>query len=113
MGRAHFRFYAELNDFLAPVDRFQPLARDFETHTSVKDAIESTGVPHTEVDLIVANGSSVDFSYRLKDGDRISVYPVFESVDVSDSQRLRPRPLRSVDFVVDANLGRLARYLRL
>jgi uncharacterized protein with PIN domain len=71
------------------------------------------GVPHTEVDLILVNGVSVDFSYILADRDRVSVYPVFELLDITDVACLRPRPLRDPRFVVDVNLGRLARYLRL
>ena len=49
----------------------------------------------------------------VEDGNRISVYRVFESLDVSPLLRLRPEPLRDPRFVVDCNLGRLARYLRL
>jgi uncharacterized protein len=110
---ASIRFYAELNDFLSPERRFTDIEHHFYVPGGVKDVIESMGVPHTEVDLIVANGESVDFSYPVNDGDRISVYPVFESVDISPVIRLRPRPLRTTRFVADANLGALARYLRL
>jgi uncharacterized protein with PIN domain len=112
-GRAEFRFYAELNDFLPPDRRFTTFAGDFAFGATVKDAIESLGVPHTEIDVILVNEESVGFSRRVNDGDRISVYPVFESFDVSSVTRLRPSPLRDTRFVVDANLGQLARYLRL
>lgn len=71
------------------------------------------GVPHTEVDLILVNGESVDFAYRVQDGDRISVYPVFEALDIVGVARLRPEPLREVRFVLDVHLGRLAAYLRM
>lgn len=108
-----FRFYAELNDFLPGPDRHSTLHRDFHVAPSVKDAIESFGVPHSEVDLIVANGESVDLSYRVRDGDLVSVYPMFESVDIGPLARVRPEPLRVTSFVVDENLGGLARYLRL
>ncbi|HVM34712.1 MAG TPA: Mut7-C RNAse domain-containing protein [Actinomycetota bacterium] len=111
--KASVRFYAELNDFLSGGRRFTDIEHRFYVPGSVKDVIESLGVPHTEVDLIIANGESVDFSYPVNDGDRISVYPVFESVDISPVIRLRPRPLRIARFVADANLGALARYLRL
>lgn len=80
---------------------------------SVKDIIESTGVPHTEVDLIIVNGQSVDFDYQVRDGDHISVYPVFESFDISPIVKVRAQPLRAISFVVDVHLGRLARFLRL
>jgi hypothetical protein len=67
------------------------------------------GVPHTEVDLILVNGESVDFAYRVRDGDRISVYPVFEALDIAAVTRLRPEPLREVRSVLDVHLGRLAK----
>ena len=113
MAQAEFRFYEELNDFLAPALRKVAFSHKFDRRASIKDMIESFGVPHTEVDIILVNGHSVDFSCIVQDGDRVSVYPVFESLDVSPLVRLRPVPLRSPAFVLDSNLGRLARYLRL
>ena len=113
MATAQLRFYEELNDFLAPALRKVAFTHTFERRTSVKDMIESFGVPHTEIDIILVNGRSVDFAYIVQDGDRISVYPVFESLDVSPLMRLRPAPLRTPAFILDTNLGRLARYLRL
>ncbi len=75
--------------------------------------IEACGIPHTEVDLIVANGRSVDFSYLVNSGDGISVFPVFESFDITPIVKVRPEPLRTIRFVADSHLGRLARFLRL
>lgn len=111
--RAVLRFYAELKDFLSGDNRSGTVVHSFDVPGSVKDAIEAHGVPHTEVDLIIANGESVDFGYRLADGDLIGVYPVFESFDISPILRVRPQPLRQVRFVLDGHLGRLARHLRL
>jgi uncharacterized protein with PIN domain len=113
MNQAKFRFYAELNDFLPPEKRQQAFSHTFELNPSVKDMIEALGVPHTEVDLILVNDHSVDFSYLLQNGDRISVYPVFESLDISPLVRVRPQPLRETRFVLDVHLGRLATYLRM
>lgn len=79
----------------------------------MKDAIEACGIPHTEVDLIIANGVSVDFSYVVGPRDRISVFPVFESFDITPIVKVRPEPLRATRFVADSHLGRLARFLRL
>ena len=107
------RFYAELKDFLGVHHRWGRVSRTFDVPGSVKDMIEACGVPHTEVDLILANGESVDFSYQVGDGDRISVYPVFEAFDISSIVRVRPQALRQVRFVLDGHLGRVARYLRL
>lgn len=113
MAQATFRFYAELNDFLPPSRRQVSFAHHFNGRVSVKDMIESLGAPHTEVDLILVNGESVDFHYLVQDGDRISVYPVFESFDITPLLRVRSRPLRQPRFVLDVHLGRLAAYLRL
>jgi uncharacterized protein with PIN domain/sulfur carrier protein ThiS len=113
MATAHLRFYEELNDFLPPSQRKVEFEHRFVRRASIKDMIESLGVPHPEIELILVNGQSVDFTHIVEDGDRISVYPVFESLDVSSLIRLRPAPLRNPRFVVDCNLGRLARYLRL
>lgn len=113
MKCAHFRFYAELNDFI-PADKSQvAFPHTFEGRVSIKDMIESLGVPHTEVDLILVNGESVDFDYLVQDGDQVSVYPVFESLDITPLARLRPKPLREPRFVLDTHLGKLASYLRL
>jgi uncharacterized protein with PIN domain len=111
--RVWLRFYAELNDFLPPERRMRAFEYAFYVAPSIRDVIESAGVPHTEVDLILVNGRSVDFSYVVEDGDRISVYPVFESIDIGPLVRVRPKPLRQARFVLDVHLGRLAAYLRM
>lgn len=111
--RAEFRFYAELNDFLPRQHRFVTVVRLFEGEVSVKDMIEAAGVPHTEVDLVIVNSEPVDFTYRVRDGDRIAVYPMFEALDIAPLPGVRPKPLREPRFAADAHLGRLARHLRL
>lgn len=113
MSHATFRFYAELNPFLLRGKRHTAFDHPFEGRQSIKDMIESLGVPHTEVDLILVNGQSVDFNYLVQDGDAISVYPVFEAFDITPVLRLRPQPLRVVRFVLDTHLGRLAAHLRM
>lgn len=113
MSVVNFRFYEELNDFLPPNRKKREFTIPFHPQNSIKDMIESVGVPHTEVDLVLVNGQSVDFSYIVQADDQISVYPVFEAFDIADVTRLRPQPLRRTRFVLDTHLGKLARYLRL
>ena len=110
---ARMRFYAELNDFLPRHRRQREFTYSFVGTPSVKDTIEAIGVPHTEVDVILVNGESVDFAHLLQGGERVAVYPVFERCDVSSVTRLRPAPLRETRFIADVHLGTLARYLRL
>jgi uncharacterized protein with PIN domain len=113
MHQAWFRFYEELNDFLPSSKRKKSFAYSFNGNPSVKDAIEAIGVPHVEVDMIVVNGNPVDFSYKLNNEDKISVYPVFESLDISGTSSLREKPLRITKFILDVHLGKLSKYLRL
>ena len=110
---ARIRFYAELNDFLPAGKRQVAFDYTFTGTPSIKDAIEAIGVPHPEVDLVVVNGVSIGWDYHLAPDDAVSVYPVFEAMDISPAVRLRPEPLRVTRFLLDAHLGRLARLLRM
>ncbi|MET0091046.1 MAG: Mut7-C RNAse domain-containing protein [Candidatus Thiodiazotropha sp.] len=113
MPEVTLRFYEELNDFLPAALRKQDSVQAFQAGQSVKHLIEKLGVPHTEIEIVLVNGQSVAFDHLLREGDRISVYPMFESLDVSPLLKLRERPLRNPRFVADAHLGKLARLLRL
>jgi uncharacterized protein len=112
-GYVEVRAYAELNDFVAPESRGVAMRRQFRPHQTVKDVLEAAGIPHTEIDLILVNGEPVSFAHRPSPGERIAAYPMFEALDISPIARLRQAPLRGPRFVVDVNLGRLARILRL
>ena len=113
MSHAHIRFYAHLNDFIAPKRRQVTFDHAFDGLPSVKDMIESLGVPHTEVDLILANGAPVDFNYHVLDGDQLSIYPVFEHLDLPREFSIQPDAQQEARFVCDVHLGRLAAYLRM
>lgn len=110
---AVFRFYEELNDFLPAERRKRDFSIEIDRARSVKDAIEAAGVPHPEVDLILVDGRSVDFTHLLRGGERVAVYPMFESLDITPLMRLRPLPLRDPRFVADGHLGKLSRHLRM
>jgi len=110
---ATFRFYAELNDFLAPKRRAREFACCCARAATAKHMIEALGVPHTEVELVLVNGESVAFDRLLGDGDRVAVYPKFEAFDVTPLLRVRGRALRETRFVADAHLGGLAHLLRM
>ncbi len=111
--KAFFRFYEELNDFLPEEKRKVRFEHEYIDRTSIKDMIESLGIPHTEIDMILVNGGSVNFTYIVQDKDDISVYPAFESLDISNVQHLRSTPLREPKFIADVHLGSLAKYLRM
>ena len=110
---ATFRFYEELNDFLAPQRRRREFESACARAATTKHMIEAFGVPHTEVELVLVNGESVGFDQILRDGDRVAVYPKFEALDITPLLRVRSEPLRVMRFVADAHLGGLARLLRM
>lgn len=109
---ARFLFFEELNDFLPLEKRQTSFLYRFHEKPAIKDPIEAIGVPHTEVELILANGKSVGFDYYLQHGDHVSVYPRIEDFDISPIVRLRERRLRQSAFVLDVHLGKLSRLLR-
>jgi hypothetical protein len=112
MTTVTFRLYGPLNDFLPRLQRHATLVCAYQGRASVKDAIESLGVPHPEIDLIVVNGTPVSFDYVVQPRDRVAVYPAFAQLDVPSDLRLSP-PVLEPRFAADAHLGRLAAYLRL
>lgn len=85
----------------------------FEERASIKDMIESLGVPHPEVDFINVNGEYVNFSYIVSDGDIINVYPISAKSTIIPSISVMPEPLSIIRFVLDIHLGKLATSLRL
>ncbi len=109
----HVRFYEELNFFIDKRYRKKTFTRTVSRGTTVKAMIEDLGVPHTEVDLVLVNGTPQPLSYRLKSGDMVSVYPVFESFDISSVTKVREKPLRKPAFILDVHLGKLAIYMRM
>jgi hypothetical protein len=113
MVTATFRFYDELNGFIARERRGRTFAAPCARAATTKHMIEALGVPHTEVELILVNGESSGFGRVLEEGDRVAVYPRFETFDIAPLLRVRQRPVRRLRFVADAHLGGLARLLRM
>jgi len=111
--RITIRFYEELNDFLPPDSQKKDICVRVDQGCTVGTLIKSFGPTDSDVDLILVNGRSVDFSHTLKNNDRVSVYPVFETFDISSITSLRNTPLRDLKFICDVHLGRLAKYLRM
>ena len=108
-----FRFYGELNDFLPLQQRQVSFVHTFQEGASIKDLVESLGVPHPEIDLLLVCGKSVGFTYLVKEGDRVSVYPRFSNLDIAALSRVRPPTLSQLRFVADVHLGKLVRNLRI
>ena len=113
MDHATFHFYAELNDFLPRRQRHKPVDHAFNWRASIKDMIESLGIPHAEIQWLVVNQQGVDFSYIVQPHDRIEVYPFSVQPETAPLVALRPQWQGKPRFVLDTHLGRLAAYLRM
>lgn len=113
MAVAYFQFYAELNDFLPRNKRQVKINHFFTERASIKDMIESLGVPHPEVDYIKVNDKYVDFSYIVQDEDTINVYPISVNILTTPTISVRPKTPSDIRFVLDIHLGKLATSLRL
>ncbi len=111
-NRADFRFWGRLRQLL-PLNSAGIVEYRFNGQPAIKDSIEALGIPHTEVDLIVAAGRSVNFDYRLQAADTIDVYPYGSDIQVAVPQHLSPPPLAQMAFILDVHLGKLARRMRM
>lgn len=107
-----FRFHGNLSFFVSSrLSGSGIVEKPLREKTSIKDAIESCGVPHPEVDLILANGAPVDFSHQLLADAEIDVFPAPAPPELFPASQLQERGLKR--FVADGHLGKLARDLRL
>lgn len=113
MSTATFRFYEELNDFLPNNRKKVDFEAAFNENISIKNIIENFGIPPSKVDLVLINGKPVDFNYILQDGDRVSVYPVFELLNIQNVTRIRKIPLRRIRFIVDIHLKGMVKPMRM
>lgn len=105
--------FGYLNDFLPNARRQRIFTVQIDGTPSVKDLIESVGVPHTEIDVIAVNGASVNFTYLAREDDRIEVFPLFAELDIAPVIHLIPQSPQEPRFILDVHLGRLAAYLRM
>ena len=103
--------HGDLDFFLRSKARCRSIERSLGEKTSVKDVIESCGVPHPEADLILVNGQPVDFDYAITGDADLELYPVGARTPQFKEQRLQTTTVSR--FVADGHLGTLARNLRL
>ncbi|MFO7761463.1 MAG: Mut7-C RNAse domain-containing protein [Thermodesulfobacteriota bacterium] len=89
------------------------VAYRLERRASIKDIIESLGIPHTEIDRLITGNRAIDFHHIPETEENISVFPVSEQTDFFSPSLLRPIPLPGLRFIADVNTGKLAKNLRL
>jgi uncharacterized protein len=104
-------FFGDLVFFLASKFRSQPVERRLSERTSIKDVIESCGVPHPEVDAILVNAQAVGFDHTLVRDAEVKVFPVANCDTLGTEKHLQQAQISR--FIADGHLGKLARNLRL
>jgi uncharacterized protein len=113
MKTAALRFHGELNFFLPRARKNTCFEHRFDGRVSVKDMVESLGVPHTEIEWMTANGVAIDFNHIVQPSDSLEVYAEFDPVHGQNRIPLRPPFPDRPAFILDQHLGRLAAYLRM
>ena len=104
-------FFGDLGLFLGSKFRSQPVERRLNERTSIKDVIESCGVPHPEVDAILVNGQAMGFEHTLVSDAEVKVFPVASRDPIGTEKHLQETEV--IRFVADGHLGKLTRNLRL
>ena len=104
-------FHCDLGFFRGSRPGGEIVERTLGENTSVKDVIESCGVPHPEIGLILLDGQPVNFAHVVEKDAMVDVYPVQSLPTQFEKHRLQI--CRITRFVADGHLGKLARNLRL
>jgi uncharacterized protein with PIN domain len=114
MTAVTFTFHSNLKNLLKKEAGLRTsFQHHFERRASIKDVVESLGVPHPLIGRLTVNGCEVNFQYILHDKDTVQVRPLTPRVNPLVPDILRPIPLPALAFVVDVNAGRLAPLLRM
>ncbi len=108
------RLHGDLRDLLSrELSREEVLCYRLNRRASIKDIIESLGIPHTEIGAIDAGGRQLDFTYIPERGEQFDIWPNSSRFPPTAPAPLRPEPLPSCRFLVDINAARCAGLLRM
>lgn len=106
-------FHHDLQELLKKNKAGQRVKYALTRRASLKDIIESLGIPHTEVAQIFLKIQELDFCFIPVGGEEIDVFAFSDERSAFSSTLLRPQPTRPLKFMVDVNVQKIARNLRL
>ena len=109
MNRVTIHIYGSLKDYSGKTE----IEAELFLNPSVKDVIESYGVPHVAVFGLHVNDKPVQLRYNISNGDRIEVFPQGESELENHPFNIRAPDQLPTRFIADVHLGKTARNLRL
>ncbi len=104
-------FDKEFVFFLPSIGPGMPILHPCTGTSTIKDIIESKGIPHTEIGKIVTGNAEKNFSHIPDPGETVIVSSVKPPLDVTKPTILRPDPYDTIKFVADVNVGKLARFM--
>jgi uncharacterized protein len=106
-------FHGDTRELLRPGQQNGVVSYPLDRRAAIKDIIEAAGVPHTEVGGIICGGRELTFQSIPTGGERIDIYPFTNQTPVNRPTVLRPEPFTVLRFLVDINVAKLARNLRM
>lgn len=107
-------FYGDTVDLLRRTpDDAKTIIYPLSRRASIKDILESLGVPHTEVGRIVLAGRDQTFEKIAEVGEHFHIHPLSPAMPPTVPTTLRPETLTDCIFLVDINVARLAGLLRM
>lgn len=109
----YLTFHNDLQALLQKNQADKVVKYALKRRASIKDIIESLGIPHTEVAQILLENMELGFGFIPVGGENIDIYPFSEAISVFTSTLLRPQPICSLKFMVDINVQKLAGNLRI
>ena len=114
MAAVKFFFSSYLKEMLPKKYGGEPFfLHQFDRKASIKDVIESLGIPHPIVGKLTVNSRNVGFDYILLHNDTVEVDPLMPPHNPLMPSILRPETLEGFAFVADANVGKLALFMRM
>ena len=97
--KVRLRFHGDLNVFLRGKAGDAVVERPLAEKTSIKDVIESCGVPHTEVDLILVDDQTTVFGHTVASNATAEVFPVKERGTIYTDKRLQSIGITSLSLM--------------
>ena len=104
-------FHEQLNFFLKRGHKGRGIEYPLTRRASVKDIIESFGVPHTETGCILFNNTPVDFSFIPASCGTLQVDAIPTPFKLRQPSLLRPEPADNIKFIADVNVIKLGKLL--
>ena len=108
-----FNIHADIRNLVRPPSVAGQIQYPLTRRAAIKDIIEAIGVPHTEIGRIICDGHQLIFHFIPAGGELIELYPFTSDSPVNKPTVLRPEPFSSIKFLVDTNVAKLARNLRM